>query len=72
MIDFETAIRDDPDYPMFYYNLASAYGESVDLDLVLANLRAAFQRKQNLNQYETMPEPAKDDSFTRFLWAFRF
>lgn len=69
---FETAIRDDPDYPMFYYNLACANGEMGDLEPVLMNLHAAFQRKQNLNQYETMPNPATDDSFRRFVQNARF
>jgi len=69
---FETAIQDDPDYPMFYYNLACAYGEMGDLDHVLANLRAAFARKQNLNQFEDMPDPAHDDSFGRFVQDPRF
>jgi len=69
---FERAIRDDPDYPMFYYNLACAYGEMGELEPVLLNLRAAFERKQNLNQYETMPDPATDDSFRRFAQDARF
>ena len=37
------------------------------MDYVLTNLRAAFERKKNLNEYETMPDPVKDDSFRRFI-----
>ncbi len=69
---FEAAIRNDPDYPMFYYNLACAYGEMGNLEHVLSNLRAAFQRKQHLNEYETMPDPGKDDSFRRYFDEPRF
>ena len=69
---FETAIRNDPGYPMYYYNLACAYGEMGDLGRVLTNVRAAFERKNNLNEYETMPDPAKDDSFRRFVRDERF
>jgi tetratricopeptide (TPR) repeat protein len=69
---FETAIRNDPNYPMYYYNLACAYGELGDLGHVLSNLRAAFKLKQNLNEYESMPDPAKDDSFRRFSQDVHF
>lgn len=43
-----------------------------DLEGTLTNLRAAFERRRNLSQNETMPDPGKDDSFRRFIKDPRF
>jgi len=72
---FEKGIADDPDYPLYYYNLACADAEQKNLGAARLHLRQAFVRKPNLNPGEVMPDPTKDDSFMpyrgdRDFWAF--
>lgn len=70
----EKAIAADPDYPLYYYNLACADAGEKKLANALRHLREAFARKANLNPEETMPDPTKDDSFLpyrgdRLFWT---
>jgi len=72
---FEAAIAKDPDYPMYYYNLACADAEEKKLNDARAHLQQAFARKANMVQGETLPDPTKDDSFLPYrndkaFWAF--
>ncbi len=60
---FEKAIRDDPDYPLYYYNLACADAEEKKLNDAVLHLQQAFARKGNVLQGEKMPDPTRDDSF---------
>jgi Flp pilus assembly protein TadD len=69
---FESAVRDDPTYPLFHYNLACAAAETNDFDEALEQLKIAFQDRANGNPGEGMPDPAKDDSFKRYLNDPRF
>ena len=62
---FEWAIPMDPEYPMFYYNLACAFSEKGDLARALENLRLAFRYKENMLKGETFPEPRTDASFKK-------
>jgi len=62
---FEWAISNDPEYPMFYYNLACAFAEKGLLDRALENLRLAFQYKQNMLKDESFPDPLADASFKK-------
>lgn len=64
---FAYGISKDPDYPLFYYNMACTYGELKDLDKAIEYLKLAFQRKKNLIRGEHMPSPATDSSFERFM-----
>jgi tetratricopeptide (TPR) repeat protein len=64
---FEYGISKDPDYPMFYYNLACGYGEQNDKANALVFLRKAFDRKANSIKGERMPDPLSDDSFRNFV-----
>jgi tetratricopeptide (TPR) repeat protein len=71
---FETGVAEDPDYPMYYYNLACADAGENKLPDAQAHLEQAFVRKSNVNQGETMPDPTKDDSFLPYkgnkaFWA---
>lgn len=64
---FEYGISKDPDYPMFYYNMACTYGEKEDMDKAIKYLKLAFDRRENMIVGEKMPNPATDSSFARFM-----
>ena len=72
---FEKAIAADPDYPLFYYNLACADAEEKNLAGAKKHLQEAFDRKANVVPGENMPDPSQDDSFLPYrsnkeFWAF--
>ena len=72
---FETAILKDPEYPMYYYNLACADAEEKKLQDARTHLQQAFAHKANVLRGETMPDPTKDDSFVPYrdnkeFWTF--
>lgn len=59
---FEEAIKKDPEYPMFYYDLACTYGEMGKMREALQQLRAAHQRKRDTK----LPDALRDSSFQKF------
>lgn len=61
------AITQEPEYPLFYYNLACAYAEMNNMPDAIANLRKAYQYKNNVLEGETLPDPGMDSSFSRFM-----
>jgi predicted Zn-dependent protease len=63
----DDAIRQDPDYPLNYYNLACAFAEEGDKPKMLANLSLAFQHKDHVLKGEQMPDPRSDDSFQSYV-----
>jgi len=72
---FEKGIAEDPDYPLYYYNLACADAEEKKLGDTRVHLQAAFARRANMIPGETIPDPTKDDSFLPYrgnkdFWAF--
>jgi len=72
---FEDAKKTDPDYPMYYYNLACADAEEKNLGNARIHLQQAFARKANVISGEKMPDPTTDDSFLpykdqRDFWTF--
>jgi tetratricopeptide (TPR) repeat protein len=69
---FEYGAKENPTYPMFRYNLACADSELGDLEGAMDQLKLAFQYKSNSNPGEGIPDPAKDDSFKRYLGDPRF
>jgi tetratricopeptide (TPR) repeat protein len=64
---FNYGLSKDPDYPMFYYNLACVNAERNDMDKTIDNLKKAFELKANAIPGEGMPDPRHDDSFQRFM-----
>lgn len=69
---FQGAIRKDPVYPLYYYNLACAEAEMGNLDEVLKNLKLASERRANFLPGESYPNPRQDDSFKKYLGDPRF
>ncbi len=71
----EAAITRDPDYPLYYYNLACADAESGDATAAQTHLQQAFKRRQNVLPGEKIPNPTTDDSILKLkrdkaFWAF--
>jgi hypothetical protein len=71
----EMAIKDDPDYPLNYYNLACADAESGNATDAQQHLQQAFDRRANVIKGESMPDPLNDDSILKLkkntaFWAF--
>ena len=69
---FEYGAQENPTYPMFHYNLACTDSELGDLGAALEQLKLAFQNRSYSNPGEGIPDPAKDDSFKRYLSDPRF
>ena len=63
----EYGLSKDATYPMFHYLLACAYAEMNNVDDAIENLRLAYKFKNNVIPGESLPNPATDSSFTRFL-----
>jgi tetratricopeptide (TPR) repeat protein len=71
----EAAIAKDPDYPLYYYNLACADAESGNASAAQTHLKEAFDRRANTLPGEKLPDPAQDDSIQKLkknkdFWAF--
>jgi tetratricopeptide (TPR) repeat protein len=64
---FEYGLTQDPEYPMFFYNLACSYGEMDKMNDALTQLRLAYKYKANMIAGEMLPDPLKDDSFRNFV-----
>jgi tetratricopeptide (TPR) repeat protein len=60
-------VSKDPDYPLFYYNLACVSAEKGDLLDTENFLKLAFERRENLIPGETFPDARVDDSFQKLL-----
>jgi tetratricopeptide (TPR) repeat protein len=72
---FQTAIKKDSGYPLYYYNLACADAEQDDVMGAQRHLKEAFDRKKNLLPGESMPDPKTDPSILKLkhnepFWAF--
>jgi tetratricopeptide (TPR) repeat protein len=72
---FQKAIVEDPDYPLYYYNLACADAAEKNLIGARKHLQEAFARKANVIPGESMPDPTTDDSFLPYrddkeFWTF--
>jgi len=69
---YDAVIREDPRYPMYYYNLACVYGELGNLEGALKNLELTAAHRQDMIAGEEMPDPRTDSSFARFRSDARF
>jgi tetratricopeptide (TPR) repeat protein len=65
-------VTKDPDYPLFYYNLACVAAEKGDLLDTENYLKLAFERRQNLIPGETFPDARVDESFQTLLLQREF
>ena len=64
---FEYGLSKDPEYPLFYYNLACTYAEMDDATEAKDYLKKAFDHKANTLPGESMPDPRTDDSFQKLM-----
>lgn len=65
-------ISQDPEFPMFYYNMACGYGERGKMDESLEQLRLAYKYKANMILGESFPDPLHDSSFRKFVKDKKF
>ncbi len=71
----QAAIAVDPDYPLYYYNLACVDAEERNVAEAQHHLQQAFARRANTIPGESLPDPTKDDSFQKLrkdksFWLF--
>ena len=59
----EGAIKDDPEYGEYEYNLACDYSEKGDIDQALVHLKRAWALRSSFK----FPDPREDSSFKRWL-----
>lgn len=64
----ESAIKDDPDYGSYEYNLACSYSEKGDLDAALKHLQRAWELRNSFH----FPDVSTDSSFKRWRNDPRF
>jgi hypothetical protein len=64
---FRFGISKVPAYAMFHYNLACTRAEKKDMAGAIEELRVAFRNRNTILKGESMPDPAKDDSFAPFM-----
>jgi tetratricopeptide (TPR) repeat protein len=63
----EYGISKDPNYPLFYYNLACIAGEKGDVRRAKANLKLAYDRRANALPGESVPNARTDGSFQKLM-----
>ena len=69
---YREAIKEDPDYPLYHYNLACGYAENGDLDAALPELQKAWELRENLPSGMRFPDVHKDSSFERYIGNPKF
>jgi tetratricopeptide (TPR) repeat protein len=71
----EAAIKNDPEYPLYYYNLACADAEAGDAGAARTHLQKAFDRRTHALEGQPFPDPTQDDSLQKLrkdqaFWHF--
>jgi tetratricopeptide (TPR) repeat protein len=71
----ESAVKSDPEYPLYYYNLACANAEAGDSKAARIHLQQAFDRRTHVLEGEAFPDPTQDDSLQKLrkdeaFWRF--
>ena len=61
----EAAIKKDPDYPLYYYNLACADAEAGNVRAAQEHLQQAYDRRTHTIPGEPFPNPTADDSLQK-------
>ena len=61
----EAAIKKDPDYPLYYYNLACADAEAGNARAAQQHLQQAYDRRTHVISGESFPDPTADDSLQK-------
>jgi tetratricopeptide (TPR) repeat protein len=61
----EAAIKKDPDYPLYYYNLACADAEGGNARAAQEHLQQAYDRRMHVLSGEPFPDPTADDSLQK-------
>jgi len=64
---FDDAVKQEPDYPIYHYNLACTYAEMGQLDPAMEQLQTAWKLRKNLGENERFPDPRQDSSFKNYL-----
>ena len=64
----ESAVKDDPEYGEYEYNLACSYSEQGDLDKAITHLKRAWELRNSFR----FPDVNKDSSFKRWRNDPRF
>jgi predicted Zn-dependent protease len=62
----QESVRNDPDYPLNYYNLACVAADEDDKPAVLKNLDLALRHRDQVLPSEQMPDPESDPSFKKY------
>lgn len=63
----EYGISKDPNYPMFYYNLACVAAEKGEMTGAENNLKLAYDRRGNVLPGESLADARTDDSFRKLM-----
>jgi tetratricopeptide (TPR) repeat protein len=69
---YEWAVTKEPEYPMFYYNLACSFAEMGNQDKAIENLQLAHKHKSNSLPGESVPNPRTDSSFVKYINSPQF
>lgn len=63
---YKAAVEEDPEYPIYEYNLSCVYAEKGDLDTALQHLKRAWEFKDNMPEGQPFPDARTDDSWREF------
>ena len=69
---YTAAMKDDPDYAMYNYNLACVYAELHDLDAAIPYLKKSWEERDTLPAGTKFPDPRQDSSFAAYRDDPRF